>query len=152
MFKVFARHPFSLIILCTGMAMGLVGIHSYLIFALWEAAGWPLSSTKFQLGLSIVSAGLILGIIIISLTLIMLRSHRRSSEESRKPVKLYSIVIIILSILAGIATIYYGVLSLQNILAFPEYAAYFVGRTVCLWAAGFALFLNILGCFHVYKF
>ncbi len=152
MLEVFKRRPFALIIICTGITMGLVGFHSYLIFALWEAAGWPLSSSKFQMGVILVAVGLILGFIIMGLTLVMLRFHRRSSEESKTPVKLLSIVIVILSILAGIAMIYYGVSSLQNVPAFPEYAAYFVGRTICLWAAGFAIFLNILGCFHVHKF
>ncbi|NVM31578.1 MAG: hypothetical protein HWN65_22260 [Candidatus Helarchaeota archaeon] len=147
----FQRRPFLMILIGTAIAIGLVGIHAYIIYSLWDVAGWPLTSSKFQTGILIVGAAVVIGLVIIVLTLFAWRSRQKSYEDSMKSVRSLGFIIIILSLIGVIMAIYYGIVSLGNITDFPEYAGYFIGRTVCLWAASGALFLNVVGVIQVIR-
>ena len=139
------NRPFLIILISTAISIGLILIHVIIIYNLWITAGWPISSSKYQNGIFLVSFGIVLGMIIISMNIISWVSRRLSYKKTKTFVLILNIFIILMSICGIIMSTSYGYICLMNISDFPEYGTFFVWRAFCLWAAAISLCVTIFG-------
>ncbi len=138
------KRPFLLISLSAAIAIVLLGIHAYLIYALWDTAGWPLTSSKYLRDMIVMVAAGIVGLAIIVLSLMALRSR-----ENANSVRMFNRILIILCLVGLIAAVAFGIFSLTYLADFPAYSSFFIGRAICLFAAAGALGFSILKAIQV---